>query len=179
MTLREIIENPDRWGEFLRTITLVADSNKGIDSNRQHSNQKGWDKLLSDYEEYLRDVENAIRDANRREGHVKSVLVRNIAQFHNKVFSNDEIKTMRRMKYKDFEIDVIRKYFILKNFFSRESEQIKDGKAVVNDKIKNLIARFEVLEKYCLSVSTEGEANVGNNETLSQKRKQRISKQRT
>lgn len=179
MTLREIIENPDRWGEFLRTVSLVADSNKGIDSNRQHSNQKGWDKLLADYEEYLHDVENAIRVANARDEHVKSILVRNIAQFRNKVFSTDEIKAMRKMKYRDYEIDAIRKYFILKNFFSRENEQIKDGKAVVNDRIKNLITRFEVLEKYCLSVSTEGEANVGNNKTLSQKYKQRTPKKRT
>ena len=175
MTLREIIENSERWGEFLRTVSKVSDSNKEA-SGKQHSNQENWNKLIDDYEEYLKDVEFAIRNANGREGHRRSLLVRNMARFTSGTISDDELKELRQMRYKDFEIDAIRKYVLLRKFFELESKRIKDGKAVVNGRIKRLLKKYEALETYLLSVSTEGEENVKNNRKLPQKRKQRGSK---
>lgn len=167
MTLREIIENPDRWGEFLRTVSKIAVSNNNS-ANRQHGNQRGWDKLLDDYEEYLQDVETAIRDANGREGHKRNELVMSIKAFASKIMIDKKIDALREMKYRDYEIDAIRKYHILKKFFDTESRKIKDGKAVVNDRIRKLLGRFEKLEAYCLSVDTEAD-NGKNNKKLSRK----------
>lgn len=154
MTLREIIENLDRLNVFLRTTGKIAGSNKSIE-NRQHENQKGWDRLLADYEEFLMDVERMLDNAIKRENHRKNAFIRTLANLEFEARTKKEIETLKKMGYTDFEIDILRKYKILKKFFTNESEKIKDGGAVVNDKIKRLLRRFNVLEAHLVSINTE------------------------
>ena len=173
MTLREIIENLDRLETLYKTAGKTAEVNLNKDVNGlRHENQEGWNRLLADYEEYLQDVENLIRTAKKRENHHISAIVRNLTCLKPNDVNEQKINTLKGMGYSDFEIEVLRKYMILKDFFERESRLIKDGKAVVNDRIKNLLKRFEKVEAYYLSVSTEA-SDGKNNGKLFQKHDKR------
>lgn len=166
MTLREIIENLDRLDSLYKTTGKTAEVKLNKDVNGlRHENREGWDRLLADYEEYLQDVENLIKTAKKRENHRMSAIVRNLTYLKSNEVDDRKINELRKMGYSDFEINVLKNYMILKGFFERESKLIKDGKAVVNDRIKNLLKRFEKVETYYLSVSTEA-SNGKNNKKL-------------
>lgn len=167
MTLREIIENLDNLNKFMKTTGKIADSNNNV-AGREHSGQKVWDKLLAEYEEYLRDIKNVIITVNKREGHHKNALVRNLKNLIPNEITDTKVNALRGMGYKEFEIEILKKYMILKKFFNNESEKIKDGRAVVNDRIRKLLEEFREVETYYLSVSTEA-SDGKNNRKLFQK----------
>lgn len=169
MTLREIIENPDRWNGFLKIIGTTSNANRN-GGTRKHENQKAWDKFLDDYDEYLQDVKTAINNAKKREGRKRSLDVKTIEDFATNEDMDKKIDALRKMCYKDFEIDAIRKYLIIKKFFEYESGQIEDGSAVVNDRIRKQLGDHKALQTYLLSVITEGGKNAKNNGKFSQKR---------
>lgn len=173
MTLREIIENLDRLDRLYKITGKTAQTNLNKDVNGiRHENQKAWDIVLADYEEYLQDVENLIKTAKKRENHRLSAIVRNLTYLKPNDVNEQKINELREMGYSNSEIEVLRKYMILKEFFDRESKFVKDGTAVVNDRIKTLLKRFEKVETYYLSVNTE--ANNGkNNGKLFQKHDKR------
>lgn len=169
MTLREIIENLDRLDRFYKITSKTAKANLDKDLNGiQHDNQKVWDIVLADYEEYLQDVENLIKSTKKRENHRISAMVRNLTYLKQNEVDDRKVNELRKIGYTDFEINVLKNYMILKEFFKNESELVKDGTAVVNDRIKNLLKRFEKVEAYYLSVSTEA-GNGKNNRKLFQK----------
>ena len=156
MTLREIIENLDRLDRLYKITGKTAQANLNKDVNGiRHENQKAWDIVLTDYEEYLQDVENLIKTAKKRENHRISAIVRNLTYLKSDEVNEQKVNELRKIGYSDFEIEVLRKYMILKGFFERESRLVKDGTAVVNDRIKALLKRFEKVETYYLSISTE------------------------
>lgn len=169
MTLREIIENLDRLDRLYKITGKTAQSNLDKDLDGiQHDNQKAWDIVLADYEEYLQDVENLIKTAKKRENHRISAMVRNLTYLKSNEVNEQKVNELRKMGYSDHEINALKNYMILKGFFERESRLVKDGKAKVNGRIKELLKRFEKVETYYLSVSTEA-GNGKNNRKLFQK----------
>lgn len=169
MTLREIIENLDRLDRLYKITGKTAQSNLDKDLDGiQHDNQKAWDIVLADYEEYLQDVENLIKTAKKRENHRISAMVRNLTYLKSNEVNEQKVNELRKMGYSDHEINVLKNYMILKGFFERESRLVKDGKVKVNGKIEELLKRFEKVETYYLSVNTEA-GNDKNNRKLFQK----------
>lgn len=169
MTLREIIENLDRLDRLYKITGKTAQSNLDKDLDGiQHDNQKAWDIILADYEEYLQDVENLIKTAKKRGNHRISAMVRNLTYLKSNEVNEQKVNELRKMGYSDHEINILKNYMILKGFFERESRLVKDGKVKVNGKIEELLKRFEKVETYYLSVNTEA-GNDKNNRKLFQK----------